>query len=789
MIDAPMAAVDRSLGMMDTLPPRRAQLVRPIFGAEIVGSLVDVEYPDGSGRYICKVTGYLPEFGWHKLESIQTSVDRSLELLSKKQEEAFTDEVDLNSFWRDRRVQFVGSDDDPYTHCPICKWQAAPVASCVTCSDCKTRAHTRCASTGRPGRKGSFIEEEVGSNWVCMHCRSDCGYEDQPPAKRFKLSPAAIPLRRPTPTPSQVSHPSHSETTYAALRGFNEESVSAIVREFFEQVQVPGQARRFRFVTGQEYLARVCGGNINHAVTALQHSATGGVLTWYHGEGEGENLKLLKRALTGDAGVRLVVALLEVSPCSQPKPSLHSKPPTVASCCQLTFGFAVLSGLRSGPVERRELFCQVLVYAARSSHVRSLDELFAVLTERGWSHWSVLDTQDAQLIDYCAEQINECHDLAEYGVESVDPENSGRGFASRFLLDALYLYQGVHTRHAMPPSVKRLTRAGFDPKRFLLVHRGQPMDALTREFIPAPSRLVFGFSMRLLQSLGYRVMLLELALPVAGTIGRRGQGRGVERVVAIKGIRRCRGVGKVGSVAALAAMDALTELEASQETSKAEPAVAVSPSSTACSSPRIGPETTWPGWLPLPDELTLEPTANAAAYKTYRAFGLGEHYAFNRLRVNQHPDYLYPVLGVVLEQRTGLLRQVSLGGVTAETIRQLSVRKAPSLHGISDWISGLQPNGISCLSDLALPPEDREDSQFQRELAVFEQVLDKVSPSHLGAAEGKAKRATPRRSSKSTPGTLATVRSCGSSLWSAVFGCPEDPGHLRRSVRIDRRSR
>lgn len=680
--------------------PKRLTPSRRVFGDEIVGCLVDIAYPDGIGRFVCRVTDYVPEFGWHKVESVACSTDRSLNLQTGQLEEQFVDEIDVNTFWKDRRIQFIGPDDDPYTFCPVCKWQAAPTVSCLTCADCKYRAHTRCAAFFRPGRKPScqvdcddsfhLVPSGPDQIWVCPQCKSEStststplqtpAKRDEPTAKRFRLSPSKLTL--------------HSE--YDELRMFSEEIVSEIALEFFETVQKAGHSRRFRFVSGPEFLNRVCGGNVNHALTALQHSATGGVLTWQCGDTESENMKLLRRGLDSrDKSVELIVALLEVSPCSQAKVSAHSKPPTAATCCQQTFGFAVVSGLRTGAQtgdDNRHKFAQVLVFAARSSHCRSLEEMVAVLTERQWSHWSVLDTNDGQLIDYCTEQLAESQSFLEYTTVSLDEATP----STQRILDSVYLYQGVHTRHTASSSeVKKICRADFDPKRFLLVHRGQAVDYLAHDFIFAPSRLTLGCALRLLQSLGYRVCLLELALPIAGPVPRRGHGRRVLKVTGINGLRSCK---------ALISND----------------------------NPSL-----WPPTLPQMGDYTLDTTANASAYKTYRAFGLGEHVSWSRLDVNNHCQYLYPVLGCVLDQN-------NTGGVTAEKIRQLSVRGISSLNGIAGWLDTVdkRSSDIRAISELVKFDTRTcsvDDASEMRELQFFESILDRTSPNQLGVSySGKA---------------------------------------------------
>jgi len=680
---------------------------RRIFGDEIVGCLIDVLYPESIGRFVCRLTEYVPEFGWHKIESVACSADQSLNLRTGKLEEQFIDEIDVNTFWKDRRIQFVGPDDDPYTFCPVCKWQAAPAASCLTCTDCKLRAHARCAAFFRPGRKPSTDDFSPDHIWVCPHCKSE--------ASRTPLHGPALepPTRRARPAPARAD--------YDEMRGFTEEAVADLALEFFETVQKAGYRRRFKFVSGPEFLARVCGGNVNHALTALQHSATGGVLTWHCGDSESDNMKLLRRGLDyRDLSVNLIVALLEISPCSQAKVSAHSKPPTAATCCQQTFGFAVVSGLSQGSQtgdDQRHRFAQVLVYAARSSHCRSLDEMVAVLTERQWSHWSVLDTSDGQLIDYCAEQLNEGQDFYEYSAVSVEEGVS----STQRVLEAIYLCHTVHTRHSASGSeVKRVAKSTFDPKRFLLVHRGQSVDFISQDFVPTPARVVFGCALRLLQSLGYRVCLLELALPIAGHVPRRGHGRRVVKVTAVGGLRKCKA-------------------------SSATPA--------------------WPAWLPQLGDLTLEGTANASAYKTYRAFGFGEHPAWSRLQVNNHAEYLYPVLGCVLEQNRD-------GGVTAEQIRKLAVRETPALSGVSSWVGGVtqraEIRAVSELMSFDLLTCSREEASQTQELKFFESILDRTSQAQLGV---------------SYSGNLQSVRT---PPWAAVFTRQEVSGKPRRSSRLSK---
>jgi hypothetical protein len=146
--------------------------------------------------------------------------------------------------------------------------------------------------------------------------------------------------------------------------------------------------------------------------------------------------------------------------------------------------------------------------------------------------------------------------------------------------------------------------------------------------------------------------------------------------------------------------------------------------------------------MPVRGDRVLELTANASAYKIYRAFGFGEHLVFNRLPgANQQADYLYPVLGCVLQ--TADCRS----GVTSDQILRVATRQIKSLGGISGWLPSLiadeeaDHDVVEQLRYFDFQETTTEERKFLQELDLFEQVLDKVSPGNLGVAEEELKEA------------------------------------------------
>jgi hypothetical protein len=140
--------------------------------------------------------------------------------------------------------------------------------------------------------------------------------------------------------------------------------------------------------------------------------------------------------------------------------------------------------------------------------------------------------------------------------------------------------------------------------------------------------------------------------------------------------------------------------------------------------------------MPKTGDMVLASTSNTAAYKTYRAFGLGEHAVWNALGCNASQNYRYPVLGCVLEQE-------GAGGVSASEIRRISLRKGPPSHGIESWISGVkkrhnkashEPSVVSRLLEGGgyHISDDPDTKDWMDSLHLFETVLDQSKPSKLG---------------------------------------------------------
>ena len=695
------------------------------FGEEIVGCLIDIHYPEDAGRFICQVVAYQAEQGWHVVKSVNNN-SVAINFESNSTEEDFTDEVDLNAFWRDRRIQFIGVDDSPYLFCPVCKWQAAPAVSCITCTDCGHLTHLRCAARAG-GIESIDLTRETISEYTCISC---CRTANRSPT--FSASP------EPNPYSSLYSSSTHSSSTaFDDLRGWSSETVKEIDAEFW-RLQ-PDGARKFKFISGTEYLNNLCNGSMNHAMGALQHCSTAGVLSWVYEDGsESENCRIIKRGFdANDPSVQLLVCIADVSPTNQPR--LSFKPPAQAWCCHMTYGFIALSGLLKTTRTRdslRSQYGQILIFACRSTQARSIDELHSVVSERVWSNWTVLDNSDGQLID-TVEQVQTRSSLL-YTVKAIPPpcrtpeeilqlaphnaRTGRRGIAAvqalevkdktvRQVLNEIIVPGGIRTRNGVTTQSKEkvVSRENWDPKRFTLVHRGLNHELAYLPCLASPSRLMFGACMRLLQKLEYRVVLLELALPISDEIHHHGQGREVE-VVTSHGFRSITKPGKV--------------VERDQVYD-------------------------WPDWMPKTGDMVLASTSNTAAYKTYRAFGLGEHCVWNAIGCNASQNYRYPVLGCVLEQENA-------GGVSADEIRRVSLRQGPPLHGIKSWLPSLkrrhnkashEPSVVSRLIENGgfHLSDDSDTQDWMDSLQLFETVLDISKPSHLGVSPLTLNAASPNK--------------------------------------------
>jgi hypothetical protein len=679
------------------------------FAEEIVGCIIDIHYPEEAGRFICQITEYLPEQGWHVVKSVNNN-GVAINFESNSTEEDFTDEVDLNAFWRERRIQFIGVDDCPYLFCPVCKWQAAPSVACIACSDCGHLTHLRCAARAG-GIESIDLTKETIEEYTCISC---CRHSNRSPT----LGSA--------PEPHYSSAPaSPTATAFDELYGWSPKIVNEVNSEFWKLQ--PGGARKFKFISGTDYLHHLCNGSMNHAMTALQHCSTAGVLSWVYEDGsESENCRIIKRGLdVNDSTVQLLVCVSDLSPTNQPR--LSFKPPSQAWCCHMTYGFVAISGLLKSTRTRdslRSQYGQILVLACRSTQARSIDELHSVVSERVWSNWTILDNSDGQLID-TVDQVQTRASLM-YTVKAIPPpcrtpeeisqlapqhaRTGRRGIAAapalevkdktvRQVLSEIVIPGGIKTRNGITTQSqeKRVVRDCWDSKRFTLVHRGLNHEQSYLPWLATPSRLMFGACMRLFQLLGYRVILLELALPISDEIHHHGQGREVE-VVTSHGFRSISRPGK--------------PVERDQVND-------------------------WPNWMPTTGDMVLASTSNTAAYKTYRAFGFGEHSVWNAIGCNASENYRYPVLGCVIEQEAA-------GGVSADDIRRVSLRKGAPLSGIASWFPSLkkrhskashEPSVVYRLLEGGGFHQDDPDTQdWMDSLHLFETVLDQSRPNKLGVS-------------------------------------------------------
>jgi hypothetical protein len=693
------------------------------FGREIVGCLVDVQYPEDAGRFVCEVFDYNDDLGWHKIRSVNVSEKPGFayNFESNSIEEDFTDEIDLNSFFRERRVQFVGKDDSPYIFCPLCKWQSGPLVSCINCSGCGHVVHTRCATRASNQEAPEDIDEclkAIGEEYICPSCCRSSSHSPVPGVETRSTSPFL---------PTSLNVPLEA-SQYDDMSNWSEDAMIELNAELWD-LQPDGR-RKYKFISGIDFLNNLCCGSVNHALTALQHCSTAGVLSWVYEDGsESENCRILRRGLDqNDESVNLIVCVSDISPTNQPR--LSSKPPSQAWCCHMTFGFVAISGLLKVSKTKdhsRKLFGQILVFACRSTQVRSIDELHGVITERAWSNWTVLDNADGQLID-TLDQVS-THVSLEYTVNPIPPpcrtteEETGLGVTprgsgrrgislatpdmmqpssknTRQVLYEILVPEGIRTRQSPPPQDdtpecprKIICRENWDPNRFTLLHRG-----FNHETTPIPpslppcSRLVFGACIRMFQKLNYRVVLLELALPITDFIQHHGQGREVE-VVTSCGIRSLMSPGKPPQRDTLRRSD-------------------------------------WPDFMPHTNDMVLARTSNAAAYKLYRAFGLGEHSSWNGLGCNASSNYKYPVLGCV----------IGVGGVSEAEVLKVAMRQGPSLRGINSWLPRLKKECTkfskepAVVQKLITNPKDLpiDTEEWMSSLHLFEEVLDLSRPDRLG---------------------------------------------------------
>merc|ERR1712187_58509 len=77
--------------------------VRPAYGAELVGKVIDITYTDSNETYRVKIVGYDRDSFWHEVDSTGYSVWHD----DEDGDDTFTDKIDLNSMNGLSRVDFI----------------------------------------------------------------------------------------------------------------------------------------------------------------------------------------------------------------------------------------------------------------------------------------------------------------------------------------------------------------------------------------------------------------------------------------------------------------------------------------------------------------------------------------------------------------------------------------------------------------------------------------------------------------------------------------------------------
>jgi hypothetical protein len=466
--------------------PKVTQHATPFFDESIINSRISVVYPGTDGHFNLLVTDYDDKSQWHKVES---SSSYAYNFLERKKEEAFTDELNLNSYFQERRMLFLGENEfAPQISCMYCRLPAQPRREIISCIRCSGKAHLQCCVKKKRC-------SETDSRFVCGTCVE----------KRATGTVATKSTRKTLP----------EFLDFASLEGFTEEVVEAVCLELYkiQMGETPGKRmarsltssssskdlRGVKIISGQTFLNEICQGNLSLAMVALQSTAIAGVLQWQYPSGlESNNTKLLKRGLDkDDKSIELLVAVPEI-------PLFYrSRNLVTAGCCaHSVLGFIAVSGLiKSAEVEEGNKFATILLFAARSTHVRSLEELVGFDPA-----WSIYDTVKDQTVS-----DEDLTDRRYFGFITGEKREE---------LGAVYLRGD-----------EEITRENFNSKRFLFYFKGCYSYLVSREHMPSPGKLLLGAAMRLLQQLNYAVVVLELALPTAEHLTDHGQGRHTETVI------------------------------------------------------------------------------------------------------------------------------------------------------------------------------------------------------------------------------------------------------------------
>lgn len=132
---------------------RLAVAARRAFGAEIVGSVVDVTYPaeEGGATYRVRVTEFKQELGWHEVDS---------EGLSAWDDESFQDEINLNEMYALGSITFVFVEESADSDVPLIPPSAAAKAprKRAPAAAPSAAAATQAPVQGRPKRRAAAAQ-------------------------------------------------------------------------------------------------------------------------------------------------------------------------------------------------------------------------------------------------------------------------------------------------------------------------------------------------------------------------------------------------------------------------------------------------------------------------------------------------------------------------------------------------------------------------------------------------------------------------------------------------------
>jgi hypothetical protein len=463
-----------------------ASMAPPVLDDAIIGELVDILYPD-VGRFTCEVLGYCPETSWHKIISVPNSekssnssedVLFSLNKSTNQLEEQFTDEIDLNLWFREKKVYFRNS---------LMK---------AVCHHCDLQIVNRkfLFEGGRHVFHASCWEE-IGSRSVVS------------PMVQIKIGG------------KRVRSLSMDALLPPAEKKLRKSSASSVVKCKHDLI-VNGE---WCFLDAQQYLSWLCHDSIDTAMNGLISSA----LTNLHFGENSPNYLILKSALSISSSnptpYKLLVAV-RTDDLLYPS-NRHNG----SSVKDLVYGFGAytITGDSDYTGDKSTVDGKVLLYTARSSHVRTIEELRDVLNS---THWIIYDEIHGITYhnDILVDEITDSYTgINIYKEETIN-----------YILSGLKISHNRHhnTRHHCHMQKQEsitISRSSFNPKQFKLITNGHTTNAHSHSssFIASPSRLLFGEMLKSMCLVVNNMITLELALPINGLVKTHGMGRRVQYVI------------------------------------------------------------------------------------------------------------------------------------------------------------------------------------------------------------------------------------------------------------------